>query len=126
MDGWEVTSERSGLTSQHPEVTSQSPEVSSQRPEVTSQRPELTFQRPEVTSPCPEVSSYRPELTSSGLELTSEPLGPHFQCLVTSEKTGHPSVGAPLVGALPEGGHKGRPYMKRYPHSDCDAVLDGR
>lgn len=22
----------------------------------------------------------------------------------------HPSVGAPLVGALPEGGHKGRPY----------------
>jgi PIN domain nuclease of toxin-antitoxin system len=27
----------------------------------------------------------------------------------------HPSVGAPLVGALPEGGHKSRPYMKRYP-----------
>jgi hypothetical protein len=27
----------------------------------------------------------------------------------------HLSVGAPLVGALPEGGHKGRPYMKRYP-----------
>ena len=52
----------------------------------------------------------RPTCTSAGVGFGLRSI----RCAAGPATKDHPSVGAPLVGALPEGGNKGRPYPGMY------------